>query len=174
MPELSLAQTYSSSILVIVIALLTCLTINRGIYLYFDKKYKNIDERLKEYRKNYGYNGYNSYPILNSKTQTEMTSDINRDQEKEEGDKIYKLIKEDEKNLNIMHYRIQLGGSVVILLISMFMKKMQLKLGFMIGAFINIFYNSIRSWRHINEAEKFSITAMSLVAVVGFVLKFCG
>ena len=167
MPEVSFVQNYSNTLLIIVIALLTCLTLNRGIYLYFDKKYKNIDERLKEHRKKYGVNS--SYPILNTKTQTEMTSEV----DKAEKGKMYDLIKDDEKNLNIMHYRIQLGGSVMILLVSMFIKKIQLKLGFMIGAFINIFYNSVRSWRHINEAEKFSITAISLAAVVGFVLKFC-
>jgi hypothetical protein len=147
------AQIYSNSILVIVIALLTCLTLNRGIYLYFDKKYKNIEERLKDHR---------------TKSGTEVTNE-----NVEEKNKEYDLIKEDEKKLNILYYRIQLGASVVILLVAICLKKMQLKMGFMIGAFINIFYNSVRNWRHINEGEKFSITAISLGAVITFVIKYC-
>jgi hypothetical protein len=54
-----------------------------------------------------------------------------------------------------MHYRIQLEGSVIVLLASMFINKIQLKFGFMISAFINIFYNSAYNWKILVKLRNF-------------------
>ena len=162
---------YSNTIIIIVIALLSCLTINRGIYLYFNSRYKDIDMRLKEHREKYGYTSL--YPVINLKTNFETTNSDLDETKKEEKKKIYDLIKQDEKQLNILHYRFQLGISVILLVLSIIIKKTQIKFGLMLGAFINIFFTSIRSWSHINEGEKFSVTAGSLAVVIAFVIKFC-
>ena len=162
-------KNYINVIIIIVIVLLACLTMNRGIYLYFNNKYKNIDERLKEYDKKYKKNSL-YIPNINSKTNLEQTGNENIN--KEERLNEYNQIKEDEKKLNIQHFRIQLLGSVIVLILSFFIKKTQLKIGFLLAAFINIFINTLKSWYQINEAEKFSITAFSLIIIVIFVLKF--
>lgn len=162
-------KNYINIIIIIVISLLACLTMNRGIYLYFNNKYKNIDERLKEYNKKYKINTL-YIPNINTKTNLEQTGNENIN--KEERLNEYNQIKEDEKKLNIQHFRIQLLGSVIVLILSFFIKKIQLKIGFLLAAFINIFVNTLKSWYQINEAEKFSITAFSLIIIVIFVLKF--
>lgn len=162
-------KNYFNVIIIIVIALLACLTMNRGIYLYFNNKYKNIDERLKEYDKKYKKNSQ-YIPNINPKTNLEQTGNENIN--KEERLNEYNQIKEDEKKLNVQHFRIQLLGSVIVLILSFFIKKTQLKIGFLLAAFINIFVNTLKSWYQINEAEKFSITAFSLIIIVIFVLKF--
>jgi len=176
-------KNYINVIIIIVIVLLACLTMNRGIYLYFNNKYKNIDERLKEYDKKYKKNSL-YIPNINSKTNLEQTGNENINSKtnleqtgneninKEERLNEYNQIKEDEKKLNIQHFRIQLLGSVIVLILSFFIKKTQLKIGFLLAAFINIFINTLKSWYQINEAEKFSITAFSLIIIVIFVLKF--
>ena len=164
---------YTNMIITIVIALLACLTINRGIYLYFDNQYKDIDKRIKEHHKKYKLNSY--IPLINRKTNLEEIGNNVEDERnnvEDERNKNYNLIKDDEKKLNILHFRIQLLGSVILLLVSFFIKKNQIKFGFMIASFINIFFNSVRNWYNINEAEKFSITAISLFVVVFFVIKF--
>lgn len=162
-------KNYINVIIIIVIALLACLTMNRGIYLYFNNKYKNIDERLKKYNKKYKINSL-YIPNINPKTNLEQTG--NESINKEERLNEYNQIKEDEKKLNVQHFRIQLLGSVIVLILSFFIKKLQLKIGFLLAAFINIFVNTLKSWYQINEAEKFSITAFSLIIIVIFVLKF--
>ena len=162
-------KNYINVIIIIVIALLACLTMNRGIYLYFNNKYKNIDERLKDYDKKYKTNSL-YIPNINPKTNLEQTGNENIN--KEERLNEYNQIKEDEKKLNVQHFRIQLLGSVIVLILSFFIKKTQLKIGFLLAAFINIFVNTLKSWYQINEAEKFSITAFSLIIIVIFVLKF--
>lgn len=167
----SFLNIYSNSILIIVIAFLSCLTINRGIYLYFDSRYKDIDVRLKDHREKYGNTIL--YSIMNPKTNYETTDSKFDETTKEEKEKEYNLIRQDEKQLNILHYRFQLGISVILLLFSIIIKKQQIKFGLMLGALINIFFTSIRSWSHINEAEKFSVTAGSLAVVIAFVIKFC-
>lgn len=119
--------------LTIAIALLSSVTLNRGIYLYHQSGYEHISQ-------------------LRSGTTVKWSE-----------------IQELEKPLRIAHFRFALVLSVVIMILGSVTPNAIVGHGLMLGSVLNIFYTSIMSWWYLEEGEKFTVSAGSLAALIGFV-----
>jgi len=139
-------QTY----LIIAIAILASVTLNRGIYLYHKNRYQEVEQLQKD-------NGYNVLGLFGDGYYTRS-----KDKNDETRDKIRKI----EKELRIEHFRVGLAVSVVAMILGHMCPNPIISNGLMLGSLFNIIYTSLFSWIFLEEAEKFTVSAAGLAALI--------
>ena len=136
-----MAEDQYSIFLVVAIAFLTCVTLNRGIYLYHKDQYLEVDasKKVDDY-----YRDYNRE--LRLKTQKQ------------------------EKELRIQHFRISLAVSIFIMIMGHLSNHPIVSPGVMLGGLFNVVYSSVASWYYLEEAEKFTVSALGLFVMITYVV----
>lgn len=87
----------------------------------------------------------------------------NRNQEHQ--DNMKKL----EKSLTLKQFKITIMVATFLLILGSTIKNQTIGQGLMIGALILIIFNSIFSWRFLEEGEKFTLTILSLSILLVYV-----
>ena len=139
--------------IIIVIGILSAVTLDRGIHLYLNDKYERISSDLDKI-------GYS--PIV-------FNTEVDKKDDNEKRMQRKQLLNE-RTTLRVRQFRIELFLSVAMLILAYFIPNNVIRHGLMLGAVINIFYNSVVSWYMLKEGEKFSISFISLIAVVWFAI----
>jgi len=134
-------QDQTAIFLTIAIAFLASVTLNRGIYLYYKDNYQVIDQEKK-------IDGF--YQDHNKTLRLKV-----QDQEKE---------------LRIQHFRISLAISIFTMIAGHLGNHNVVSPGLMLGGLFNIIYSSITSWYYLEEAEKFTVSAVGLFTLISYVV----
>jgi len=112
------------------------------------------------------------YPMLSKKINYSpiiFGSEVNKTEDNEKIIQHEQLVDE-RLGIKIRQFRIELALSVLMLILAYFIPNNVIRHGLMLGTVINIFYNSVVSWYMLKEGEKFSISLVSLIAVVWFAI----
>jgi predicted histidine transporter YuiF (NhaC family) len=138
-----------SPYLVIAIGFLSAVTLNRGIYLYHKDKYEKIENTQDKIFHNYSGSGF-------------LSNDNNK--------VLQKQVNDDRKKLSIQHFRVSLAGSILTIIVGNLLKNSIISSGLMLGGVINIIFSSVSSWNYLEEAEKFSVSAVALFCLIAYVV----
>lgn len=79
-------------------------------------------------------------------------------------------INDKKKDMRIKVFKFQLIGSIVMMIGASFINNSIVKNGLIIGGVINIIYSSLMSWIYLEEAEKFGISILGLIMLIGLVM----
>jgi hypothetical protein len=149
-----LNDTYSVY-LIVAIGFLSAVTLNRGIYLYHKDQYVKLEESEKN------LNLYNKVGFSSSEIHDNDTSDKKALREKYYNDK---------KTLSMQHFRVSLVGSILTIIGGHLPRHPVVSAGLMFGGMLNIIFSSIVSWNDLEEAEKFSVSAVGLFCLIAYVV----
>jgi hypothetical protein len=138
-----------SPYLVIAIGFLSAVTLNRGIYLYHKDKYEELESAQDKIFHGYSGSGF-------------VSNDSNK--------ALQKQVSDDRKKLSIQHFRVSLAGSILTIIAGNLLKNSIISSGLMLGGVINIIFSSVSSWNYLEEAEKFSVSAVALFCLIAYVV----
>jgi hypothetical protein len=135
--------------LVMAIGFLAAVTLNRGIYLYHKDKYVALEKSETEL-----YSGNPGGVLYAGDDKKELRNQISTSR----------------KTLSIQHFRVSLVGSVLTIIGGHLLRHPIISAGLMLGGVLNIIFSSVMSWGYLEEAEKFSISAVGLFSLIGYVV----
>jgi hypothetical protein len=155
-------------LLIIAIIVLTSISVNKGLKLIFDKQQKEFNTQNEKYNHKHG----NMVCLSES---CETVKQYNKDTYEDAKEDVDVMSRENldnmEKSLNSLQFRTQVGASVLLLICATFIPNQIVRDGIMGGCVVNVIYASTGYWRHMGEVEKFSVSTVSLVALVAFIMK---